>query len=101
MLFTSYEFLGFLLALFPLYYVVPRRAQWLLLLAASYLFYWCADPQYLLSILATTATTYATTCLIQRNLDGQKAYIRMYKEELNREENRHTKPGSRPYGGAG
>lgn len=86
MLFTSYEFLGFLLVLFPLYYVVPQRAQWPLLLAASYLFYWCADPQYLLYILATTATTYATACLIQRNSDGQKAYIRMHKEELSREE---------------
>ena len=39
MLFTSYAFLGFLLVLIPAYYLVPKRGQQPLLLAASYLFY--------------------------------------------------------------
>ena len=58
MLFISYEFLGFLVVLFIFYYALPSRAQWPLLLAASYLFYGCADPSYLLYILATTGTTF-------------------------------------------
>ena len=48
MLFTSYAFLGFLATLFLLYYLVPGRFQWKLLLAASYLFYFAAGPAWLL-----------------------------------------------------
>ena len=39
MLFTSSRFILFLAVLFILYYTVPRRFQWGLLLAASYFFY--------------------------------------------------------------
>ena len=39
MLFTSFGFILFLAILFPLYYLVPKRFQWMLLLAASYIFY--------------------------------------------------------------
>ena len=35
MLFTSYSFILFLAILFVLYYLVPRKIQWLLLLAAN------------------------------------------------------------------
>ena len=34
MLFTSFGFILFLAILFPLYYLVPKRFQWMLLLAA-------------------------------------------------------------------
>ena len=86
MLFTSYEFLGFLVVLFILYYALPSRAQWPLLLAASYLFYGCADPSYLLYILATTGTTYGAAWFIQKNADRQRAYLKAHKQALSREE---------------
>lgn len=86
MLFTSYEFLGFLVVLFILYYALPSRAQWPLLLAASYLFYGCADPSYLLYILATTGTTYGAARFIQKNADRQRAYLKAHKQALSREE---------------
>ena len=38
MLFTSYEFLGFTAALLLLYYLLPKRCQWPLLLGGSILF---------------------------------------------------------------
>ena len=46
MLFTSYGFLGFLAALFLLYYILPKRCQWILLLAGSYVFYFAAGPSF-------------------------------------------------------
>ena len=58
MLFTSYEFLGFLAVLSVLYYIVPKRFQWSLLLLASYLFYFMANPYYLIYIVVTTLTIY-------------------------------------------
>ena len=42
MLFTSYEFIAFLFAVFLLYYLLPKRMQWGILLIASYVFYFLA-----------------------------------------------------------
>lgn len=85
MLFVSYEFIGFLLLLFLLYYVIPKRFQWVLLLAASYIFYFLADPRYLLYILATTISTFLLAREIEARTKKQKSYIKEHKEELTRE----------------
>ena len=95
MLFTSYAFLGFLLVLIPAYYLVPKRGQQPLLLAASYLFYAAAGPKYLLYILATTCTVYAAARLIEDNALRQKAYVKAHKEELSREERKAYQNGQK------
>ncbi len=91
MLFTSYEFLGFLAAVFLLYYLIPKRFQWGLLLVCSYVFYFFAGPSYLLYILATTATTYFTACRIGKLGEKQKAYIKSVKETLSKDERKAYK----------
>ncbi len=60
MLFNSFEFLIFLPVTVVLYYLLPWRTRWILLLAASYLFYASFDPKYLLLIFFTTITTWYT-----------------------------------------
>jgi len=84
MLFTSYEFLGFFALLLLLYYIVPRKCQWTFLLAASYVFYFAASPEYLIYILVTTATVYAAACLIGRNQKRQAEYLKVHKAELDK-----------------
>lgn len=91
MLFTSYAFLGFIAALFLLYYLIPRRFQWKLLLAASYLFYFIAGPSWLLYILATTVTTYFAALWIEKAGQQQKAYLKAHREQLSREEKKAYK----------
>ncbi len=91
MLFTSYEFIGFLLLLLVLYYAVPKKLQWIVLLVGSYLFYFMADPKYLLFILATTAFTFAAARTIEQNLMGQKQYLKEHKEVLGRDEKKAYK----------
>lgn len=91
MLFTSYNFLGFVIVLFVAYYLVPKRMQWMLLLAASYVFYITADPRYLLYILATTATIYFTARIIELNQERQTAYLREHKAEMGKEEKKSYK----------
>jgi len=71
MLFTSYEFIGFLLVLFISYYLIPKRHQWKLLLVFSYLFYFIAGPVYLLYITATTITIFFFALKIE-NLSKRK-----------------------------
>lgn len=95
MFFTSYEFIGFFVLLLVLYYIIPKKWQWGLLLAASYLFYFAAKPVYLIYISATTVLTYATARIIERNLVRQRMYLQEHKEKLGREEKKEYKNGQK------
>ena len=86
MLFTSYDFLGFILVLFVLYYIVPKKFQWPLLLGFSYIFYFLADPTYLIYIGITTVTVYLLGCKIEQFREEQSAYLKANKEVLSRED---------------
>lgn len=86
MLFTSYDFLGFILVLFVLYYTIPKKFQWPLLLVFSYIFYYLADPTYLIYIGITTVTVYLLGCKIEQLREEQSAYIKANKEALSRED---------------
>ncbi len=91
MLFTSFRFIIFLIVLFILFYSIPKRFQWMLLLIASYVFYCFAGVKYLIYIIATTVTSY----LISRRLDHiqsiTSAYLKEKKAELSREERKSYK----------
>ena len=91
MFFTSYEFLGFITVLFILYYVIPGKYQWMLLLLASYFFYFVAGADYLIYILATTVTTWFAGCRIEQNVDRQRAWLKEHKSELSAEEKKEYK----------
>jgi D-alanyl-lipoteichoic acid acyltransferase DltB (MBOAT superfamily) len=58
MLFNSFLFLGFFTALVVVYYLVPHRARWPLLLAASLYFYSTFNPAYLLLLAGATLVAY-------------------------------------------
>lgn len=91
MLFTSYEFLGFLFLLFLLYYIIPKRYQWICLLCASYLFYAFSGIKYLGYIVSTTCSTYLVCYKMEKIGQEQKNYIRLNKERLTREEKKSYK----------
>ena len=91
MFFTSYEFLGLITVLFILYYVIPGKYQWMLLLLASYFFYFVAGADYLIYILATTVTTWFAGCRIEQNVDRQRAWLKEHKSELSAEEKKEYK----------
>lgn len=91
MLFTSYEFIGFILLFFLIYYVIPKKGQWLLLLVGSYLFYFMAGTFYPLFLFATTAITYVTAIIIENTGKKEKEYLQAHKKELAREERKRLK----------
>lgn len=91
MLFTSYEFIAFLAAVFVLYYLVPKSWQWPLLLVVSLFFYWCADPMYLIFVAVTAASTYFVSRAMETLNTRQKAYLQAHKAELSREEKKAYK----------
>ncbi len=58
MLFTSFEFLFFLLIVFVTYWILPSRYRWILLLLGSYYFYYTCEPVYIVLILISTGIDY-------------------------------------------
>ncbi len=86
MLFTSYRFILFLIILVTLYYLIPKKLQWKLLLLASYVFYCFAGLGYLVYILATTVSTYYAGRRMDRLQTIQTDYLKEKKEELSRED---------------
>lgn len=91
MLFTSYEFIAFLTLVFVLYYVIPKRFQWPLLLVASYIFYFTSGASNLFYIVTTTVSTYFLMQQIQKVRDAQEAYLKEHKKEMSREERKAYK----------
>lgn len=75
MLFTSYGFIAFLAALFVLYYIVPKKCQWLLLLCADVVFYACAGWKGLCFMAATVVVSWAATNLMGADIRKQKAFL--------------------------
>ncbi len=91
MLFTSYEFLAFLALVLLIYFIAPKRMQWIVLLVASYLYYFLAGAEYLIFILVTTISSWG----IARIMDGVSRraaeYIDAHREEMDKEERRAYK----------
>jgi D-alanyl-lipoteichoic acid acyltransferase DltB (MBOAT superfamily) len=92
-LFTSYSFIAFILGLFIVYYLLPRKAQWPLLLGASYLFYFLASPQYLIYIAVTTVTTFFAAAKIGQLTQKQASDLEQRKSELGKEEKKALRAG--------
>lgn len=85
MLFTSYTFIAFIAILFIVYYLIPGRFQWMLLLGASYLFYFMASPKYLIYISVTTVSTFIAGYFIDKMSGEQAKHLELHKGELDKE----------------
>lgn len=77
-MFTSYEFIAFFLAIVLLYYILPKRIQWVLLLFANFAFYYSAGRTYPLFILATSLTVYVAG----RRMGLQDEVLANYNEKI-------------------
>ena len=93
MQFVSLGFAAFLAAVFVLYYLLPKRFQWILLLIASYVFYFFAGKTYLIFITVTSVTVYLLGRRIGALSEEQSAYLKAHKAELSAEEKKAYKAG--------
>ena len=82
MQFTSLRFLLFAALTLLFYFVVPKARQWWVLLAASYIFYLFAGPEFFPFLLYTTAVTYLTARIMQRMADSEDAYVTQNRDIL-------------------
>lgn len=65
--FNSFEFLIFLPVVFSLYWFVPHKIRWVLLLISSYYFYMSWNAVYVILIFTTTFISYISALLIERS----------------------------------
>ncbi len=72
MLFNTIEFLLFFPAVTLLFYVLPHRWRWLMLLVASCFFYMWFIPKYILILLVTIVIDYSAGLFIERWADSPK-----------------------------
>lgn len=91
MLFTSVEFVLFVLAALLLYYLVPKRFQWCLLLLANVWFYLQAGVAGAVFMAVTIAATYTAARLITAQQERTKAYLSRKKDELTKDEKKRVK----------
>ena len=88
---TSSNFLLFLICCVILYYVIPKKGQWILLLIASYVFYFINGVFYPLFLFSTTVLTFTTALAIAKKAETSKAWLKEHKEELSRAEKKEFK----------
>ena len=72
MSFNSLSFVLFFTAVLVLYFSIPHRFRWILLLAASYYFYMCWKIEYVVLILAATLVNYLCGLQMGRTADRGK-----------------------------
>ena len=77
MLFNSLQFLFFFPIVTALYFLLPHRGRWLLLLIASCVFYMAFVPIYIL-ILAFTIVVDYIAGIDDRNIHGPTTQMRIW-----------------------
>ena len=73
MLFNSMNFLIFFPLVVLLYFVLPLKVRNYWLLVASYFFYMCWNPKYVLLLLASTGITYLSGIAMERIKQSARA----------------------------
>lgn len=76
MLFNSLKFGVFLPIVFAIYWTIPKRLRWVVLLCSSYYFYMSWNVKYVVLILGTTFISYLCALLLERT--DKKAIKKLY-----------------------
>lgn len=91
MSFTSFAFLIFVAAVVLAYYAAPAKYRWIVLLAASYIYYLNASAKSFAFILTTTIVTFYGALRIDSKNKEQKRYLAENKDVLSRDEKKAYK----------
>lgn len=89
MIFTTFKFLLFFAITFGIYYIVPKKVQWLVLLVASIYFYLCASVKYAIFVLIASFITYFGARIIDKISSKQATYLE--QNDLSKEQKKAYK----------
>ncbi|MBQ8310099.1 MAG: MBOAT family protein [Clostridia bacterium] len=86
MLFTSFSFVLFAALTMLLYFIVPGRMQWKVLLLSSLVFYALSGEGYLIFILYTALVTFLTAHVLQHRADAEDAFVEKNRATMEKAE---------------
>ncbi len=89
--FISVSFMMFVAVLAILYFLVPGKCKWVVLLLGSYAFYVCSSAKALVFLVTTTFVTFVTGLALGRENSKLSQTLKERKEELSREEKKALK----------
>ncbi len=96
MSFISLGFFLFSAALFAAYFLLPRRFQWMVLLAASYVFYASFSLRMTMYLLFTTASVFGAALWVDTLNTRQKGFLAAQdKDWLKKHKKAYTAAGTR------
>ena len=90
MSFTTLHFFLFLAMGVLIYYLLPKKLQWVWLLVLSYLYYFTFSIKTSVFLIFTTVVTYTGGILLTRMNESSKAYLAANKETLDRDGKKKT-----------
>ena len=90
MSFVSLAFALFVTIVICLYYIIPKKYQWIVLLVASYVFYFICSEKLIVYLLVTTISVFTCAKYISGSVKKQKEYIKANKE-LSKDEKKQIK----------
>lgn len=90
---TSFQFLAFVLITFIVYNVFPQKHKWVVLLAASAVFYISFSPWGILFLIATALIAFFSAKQIQKVKDAESAWMSENKRKVDKE-TRKAKKGA-------
>lgn len=88
MLFTSVSFVIFVAAVLLMYYIVPKKWQWIMLLCANVCFYLQAGVRGAIFMIATIISTYFCSRMIEKASDRQKLAMEKLKDLMTKSRRR-------------
>lgn len=88
---NSFSFLAFLALVITIYYIVPKKYQWCILLAASYTFYLFSGVKPVIYIIWTTLFTYLAGRWMQKIRNEMQEQINALGSEATRAEKQELK----------
>jgi len=88
MVFTTVKYLIFFSIIFLIYYLVPKKKQWIVLLFANIYFYLCACTSvwYILFVICASFITYYGALQLEKIENQKNTYIKENKETLSKDE---------------
>ena len=97
MAFASTGFLIFLLVGVIVYYLIPKKFQWIWLLILSYYFYMCSGVKTLGLIITTTITTFLGGIWLEEITLKRDEWFKEHKADMSSEEKKAYKAKTKKY----
>ena len=91
MSYVSLAFFIFIAVTYAVYYLIPKKYQWCVLLAASYVFFLFSGVKYCVFIVVTTLTTYAGAWWIEKLQQNCKVVVKQNKDIWDKEQKKSYK----------